>query len=117
MIGSLDMILPVRAKKHFWQACECDGADQGNQADDAPSIRAERDDAKAIEQRDDCHCQKKRSCKVAMYTTATGSIGDAGDPHYAERDRPDNCLPTGAHAKIAGGENGDYRQAKQDKNQ
>ena len=94
---------------------EHDGSRDGDQAQPAPSVPAERDDSEAVEQGSGTEQQQEGTREVAVHTAAAHGVHDACDAHHSERQRPDERADGVDHPLIARGHDRDRgRRVDQD---
>src|SRR6516164_4782692 len=69
-LGSVSIIraaLSISSQKHLRQVPQGDGADQGDQAERIPTVRAEMQDAETVRQRGKGHQEEEGSREVTVY--------------------------------------------------
>src|SRR5712691_644738 len=67
-----------------------------HEADHAPAIWPERQDAQPVGERDDCPEQKEGTSEVTVEATTAGRIDDARRARHRERGRPQYAVPDSA---------------------
>jgi len=108
--------LSISSQKHLRQAPEGEGADQGYQAEQVPTVPAEMQDAQTVRQRDEGHQEEERSGEVTVHAPTAKRVHDTRRTHYGERDGPDDCSPTVADSQRPDCDHRDGRKPIQHEN-
>jgi hypothetical protein len=97
--------LAIFSQKHLRQAPESEGADQGYQAKQVPTVPVETQDAETVRQCGEGHQEEERTGEVTVHASTAERIRNTRHAHCGQRDDPNGCSPTSADGKGAGHDN------------
>ena len=97
--------LAIFSQKHLRQAPEGEGADQGYQAKQIPTVSVETQDAETVRQCGEGHQEEERTGEVTVHASTAERIRNTRHAHRGQRDDPNGCSPTAADGKGAGHDN------------
>jgi hypothetical protein len=80
-VAMIRAALSISSPKHLRQAPQGDGADQGCQAKQVPTVPAEMQDAETVRQCDEGHQEKEGSCNVTVYAPTARRIHNTRHAH------------------------------------